>query len=201
MNYRYFLVGIGMLVLTSCGVATDKEKTAIDNPITFKKDYKANVQTKDTLWVIETDTLYFDRNEGFINRPCSNPEYYISYDLHHPIDQMYYYIYDAKLNLQQEGLYSNSIVYNGTESERGAFFDCIYYSYNKRGTLTAMSYMKNGRNFKTELLDGKELLKEITYYEESSGNRKKVERYKKGKLKETRYYTSFSNYYTIKAGE
>lgn len=201
MDYRYFLVGISMLVLTSCGVTTDKEKTAIDNPITFKKAYKANAQTKDTLWVIETDTLYFERMEGFINRPCSNPEYYLNYELHHPIDQMYYYIYDEKLNLKQEGLYSNSNVYNGNVSEYGAFFDCIYYSYNKRGTLTVMSYMKKGRNFKIELVDGKERLKEITYYAEASGNREKVEHYKKGKLKETRYYTSFSNYYTIKEGE
>lgn len=59
--------------------------------------------------------------------------------------------------------------------------------------------MEDGRNHKTEHFDSKKRLKKIRYFKKESSETEKIEIYKKGQLKETRIYTSFSTYHTMKA--
>jgi len=50
-----------------------------------------------------------------------------------------------------------------------------------------------------ELYDNKRRIREITYFDNKSSDKEKVEIYNKGELEETRIYKSFDTYNTVKA--
>ena len=118
-----------------------------------------------------------------------------------PHDGAYYYIYNDKGQLIQEGKYTARYVYEGNTIENGNFYNSKSYYYKDNGNLSSTHYQVDGRNFKTELYNRKRILTEVIYFNKKSGDKEKVEIYKNGKLKETRIYKSFDTYDTVKPNE
>lgn len=174
----------------------EKEYTIIS-----KMDYKSSPREIDTLWVSQDDTSVFKREEEMISRPCTNPELTVRYELIHPKDSMYYLIYNDKKQLMMEGKYTSEYTYEGRTYKRGDFYNSKRYSYTKSGSLDVIHYMEDGRNLKTEYYDSKQRLTKIRYLDKKSEGVTKIEIYKNGQLKETRIYTSFSKYSTVRAKE
>ena len=104
-------------------------------------------QKVDTLSVHQNDTVQFHCIGAFIQRPCSNVEFSVHYELKKPNLDTYYYIYNEKNLLAEEGIYSTLMIDN--EAVPG-FYNSKYYSYSKRGKLKIIFYQKDGRNIQTE---------------------------------------------------
>ncbi len=116
-------------------------------------------QVVDTVKVNQSDTLIFNTNMTWIQRPCQKPEWNISYEIKKPKDSTYYLIYNDNGQLTKEGLYISS--YKIDSVEYSGFYYSRFYYYRKNGRLSDIVYQLNGRNAKTEY-------------------------YKRGKLKETK---------------
>ena len=183
----------------SCGFTTEKEYSKKENTIISKIKYIKNTAEIDTLWVSQNDSTVFRQEEVMIHRPCSNPEFSIRYELINPKVNSYYFIYNEQQQLVLEGKYTKEYTYEGATEKLGNFYNSKSYSYKSNGKLKAIHYMEDGRNSKLELYDRKKRLKEITYYDKKSSDKTKIEIYDNGQLEETRIYTSFDNYYTVKA--
>lgn len=196
MKIKYLAI---LLCLAGC-ILTSKEDNSKgdESTIISKIRYKSNTNEIDTLWVSQNDTTKFKKEEILITRPCSNPELSIQYILTDPVNDAYYFIYNDKQQLIMEGKYTREYTYAEATIKEGNFYNSKDYSYRKNGSLDLIHYMKDGRNYKTEYFDRKKRLTKIRYFDKRSGNLEKIELYKNDQLKETRVYTSFSNYYTIK---
>lgn len=153
----------------------------------------------DTLRVSQHDTTIFRSVENIVARPCSKPELVESYELIAPKDGVYYLIYNDKQQLVLEGKFSASFIYEGVTYKEGNFYNSKRYTYRKNGDLKAIYIQEDGRNKTAEFYDSKKQLTSIRYFNKESGDTEKIELYKKGELKETRIYSSFSTYRTIKA--
>lgn len=186
------------IFLISCdfgNAQNSNTKTAIISKIKLK----TNNAESDTLWVSQNDASVFIREEGYITRPCSNPEFHISYSLKEPKVDAYYFIYNPEQQLVMEGKYTMMKIHPDKKEELGNLYNSKSYTYRKNGKLHYIHYMVEGRNGSTETYDRKKRLTKISYRDKKSGDTNKVEIYRKGKLKETRNYYSFSNYTTVKA--
>ena len=183
-------------IFNSCNPA---KETADKEVIISKRYYKIKAAETDTLWVSQNDTAVFKQSENIITRPCSNPEISIDYELTDPKDEAYYYIYDKNGKLVMEGKYTDEYTYNGVSNKQGNFYNSKSYYYKKNGKLQTIHYQEDGRNLKTEIFDNEKRLKEVIYFDKKSSDKTKIEIYNKGKLKESRIYASFDNYYTVKA--
>lgn len=155
----------------------------------------------DTVRVFQNDSNVFNKVITFVTRPCSKPQLATFYELIEPKDGVYYFIYNEKKQLIKEGKYTASYTYEGRINENGGFYDSKSYNYKKNGKLNFIHYQEEGRNLKTEYFDSKKRIKGIRYLDKKSGDTSKIEIYKKGKLKETRVYKSFSTYYTVKTNK
>ncbi|UNY99843.1 hypothetical protein MQE36_05720 [Zhouia spongiae] len=193
-----FIFLILSFINSSC--RTGGENSQNKNTFISKVKYKSNSSEIDTLWVSQNDTTAFKREDVIITRPCSNPESAVRYDLINPVDSAYYFIYNDKQQLILEGRYSYVYTYPDAATKTGNFYNSKNYYYRKNGNLDLIHYMKDGRNYKSEHFDRKRRLTKIRYFDLKSSDIKKIEIYKKGLLKETRIYTSFDRYYTVKAG-
>jgi len=171
------------------------------NPLAVSTNFTNTKKRTDTLWVFQNDTTVFRKRELMQTHPCSKPELITSYDLIAPIDKAYYFIYNEQQQLITEGQYTYQYIYSGSTEKIGNFYDSKDYYYTRNKRLDAIHYTAAGRNHKTEYFDKKEKLKRIRYFDKNSSDIAKIEVYKKGVLKETRIYTSFSKYYTIKASD
>lgn len=149
----------------------------------------------DTLWVSQNDTAVFKQVVGFVHHPCSKPKLVTYYELIQPKDSTYYFIYNSNKELILEGQY----IVESELNKSGNFYNSKRYYYKKNGTLNSIHYQKDGRNFKTEYFDRKKRFTKIRYIDKKSEETTKIEIYKKGLLKETRIYKSFSTYCTVKA--
>lgn len=198
MKTRYANL-IFLVTLMSCGFVTEKENSEKENIIISKIKHKKNTNETDTLWVSQNDTTVFKQEEVMIHRPCSNPEFSTRYELLKPINEAYYFIYDNNKQLILEGKYTNEYIYEGKNYKKGDFYNSKSYSYKGNGKLEAIHYMEDGRNKKLEIFNSKEKLEEVKYYDKKSSNITKVEMYDNGALEETHVYTSFDNYYIVKA--
>ncbi|MFD2909421.1 hypothetical protein ACFSX9_11845 [Flavobacterium ardleyense] len=156
-------------------------------------------QETDTLTVFQNDETVFTKKSDFVTRPCSRPQLVTYYDLIEPKDGTYYFIYNDKKQLIQEGKYTVRVSTIDEWNKKGAFYDRTVYYYKKNGKLKMTNVQKDGRMFKTEYFNSKKRIKEIKYYDKKSSDTDRIEMYKNGKLKETRVYKSFSTYTTIKA--
>jgi hypothetical protein len=163
------------------------------------KHSKRNMCETDTLRVSQNDITVFKQVENIVHRPCSNPELTIRYELINPKDGAYYYIYDTKGKLVLEGKYTKEYLYEGIIYKQGNFYNSKKYSYQNSGKLNTIHYQEDGRNLKTEVFDNKKKLKKVLYFDKKSSNKTKVEIYTNGQLHKTHIYTSFNNYYTVKA--
>ena len=186
-------------ILCSCNYNSDKGNDTSKNTIISKVKFKRSSAESDTLWVSQNDSTFFRKEDVLVQRPCSNPEFQIHYEMLKPINDAYYYIYNDKQQLISEGKYTQKYTYEGATKMSGNFYDEKSYYYRNNGKLKMIHYMKDGRNDKTESYDRKKRLTEITYFDKKSSNKEKVEIYDKGKLQETRIYKSFDTYVTEKA--
>lgn len=169
-------------------------------PVFILKAYHKNNQyNTDTLWVSQNDSTVFKKKEAMLHRPCANPELSVQYELINPKNGAYYLIYNTKKQLIMEGIYSAQYTYEGQTYKQGNFYNAKRYSYKKNGNIATIHYQEDGRNIKTEHFDSKKRLTKIKYFDKKSSNTEKIELYKKGALKETRVYTGFSKYYTVRA--
>lgn len=107
-----------------------------------------NSQQLDTLTVYQNDTLVFDTNVSWIQRPCQKPEWQISYKLKSPKDSTYYFIYSDKGQLVEEGLYTSK--YSIDDKEYSGFYNSKLYYYKDNGKLSRIYYQEDGRNVKIE---------------------------------------------------
>lgn len=164
-------------------------------------------QNTDTLRVSQSDKNTFEKQIlpvrlHYSPIPFANlrqPRFQTHYELINPKNGAYYFIYNDKKQLIQEGIYSiRQFTYQDKTKEHGAFYDSKYYYYKKNGKLTSIHYQQDGRSRKTEYFDKKKRLKKIVFFDKKSSDTEKIEIYKKGQLKETRIYTSFDNYYKEK---
>lgn len=185
--------------LFSCNLNTQDNNSNKENIIISKIRHKKNKSEVDTLWVSQNDTTLFRKEDVMIHRPCSNSEMQIRYDLINPKVDSYYFIYNDQKQLVLEGKYTKDYTYEGATEKEGNFYNQKSYRYQSNGKLKGIHFMEDGRNSKFELYDRKKRLKEITYYDKKSSDKTKIEIYDNGQLEETRIYTSFDNYYTVKA--
>lgn len=176
-------------------IAVSEDKKVNDLEVKYKKSQSVT----DTLRVSQNDTTVFRKEEAILHRPCSNPEMVVKYKLIQPKLNAYYFIYNLQQQLVLEGKYTEEYTYEGATEKLGNFYNSKNYTYKTNGKLQSVVYMVDGRHSKTELFDTKEKPKEIIYFDKKSAEKTKIELYKKGKLKETRIFTSFNNYYTVKA--
>ncbi len=191
-----------LLTITSgCTGCHTNDDSQTDKKISYKVYKKTGVQDTDTLWVSQNDTVVFRAEEYVQHRPCSKAQLAMRYELRNPKDGAYYFIYNDKKQLIQEGKYTASYVYEGKTIEQGNFYNSKMYFYKKNGNLNSIHYQEDGRNLKTELFNRKRMVTEIIYFNKKSGDKEKVEIYKNGKRKETRIYTAFNVYHTIKGKE
>ncbi len=166
--------------------------------IISKRHSKTNLSETDTLWVSQNDTTVFKKTEDRVHRPCSNPELTTRFELLSPENEAYYFIHDSKGKLVLEGKYSNEYEYEGITYKTGNFYNSKQYSYKSNGTLKTIHYQEDGRNLKTEVYNNDGKLKETIHFDKKSSDKTKTEIYDQGQLKETRIYTSFDKYYTVK---
>ena len=199
---KLFLINLFMtVVFLGCDFITQNETVPDGNAIIYKFKPKKNNTELDTLWVSQTDSTVFKKEEGRVRTPTQGLEIQIRYELIDPKINTYYFIYDEKQQLILAGKYTEAYTYEGATNKLGNFYNSKTYYYKINGKLKTINYTQNGRNFKTESYDSKRRLTEIKYRKPKSGDVEKVEFYKNGKLKKTRIYTSFDNYYTVAADD
>ncbi len=201
MILKQLVILLSFLNFINCKCQNQFRNSENKNSITSKIKYKKIKTGTDTLWVSQNDTTVFKKEELIITRPCSKPELSIRYNLITPINKAYYFIYNEKQQLIKEGKYTYEYTYRGATKKSGNFYTSKDYYYKRNECLDAIHYTVDGRHHKTEHFDRKKRLSRIRYFDKKSSDTEKIEIYKKGKLKETRIYTSFSKYYTIKANE
>jgi hypothetical protein len=182
-------------IINGCDLKDEDHKEIIVS----KKHFKRNASETDTLWVSQNDTTVFKQVEDIIHRPCSNPEFTIRYELINPKNGTYYYIHDNEGKLIMEGKYTKEYLYEGILYKQGNFYNSKNYYYKNSGRLQTIHYQEDGRNLKTEVFDNEKRLEEVIYFDKKSSDKTKTEIYDKGQLDETHIYTSFNNYYTVKA--
>ncbi|MCC9073697.1 hypothetical protein LNQ49_19125 [Flavobacterium sp. F-65] len=190
-----FLLIISVL---SCNSAIENNTIEKEKTIISKIRYKKSKSEIDTLWVSQNDTTVFRREEFMSTRPCSRPELQIRYELINPKDGAYYFIFDNSQNLVMEGKYTSHYNYEGITYDEGNFYNSKTYYY-KNGNLRTIHYQEDGRNLKTESFDNKKRLSEIRFIDKKSEETTRIEIYDDGQLEETRIYTSFDQYTTVKA--
>ena len=195
MKIGYLILYSILSVFNGCDLKKGDDKKIIIS----KKYFKRNTSETDTLWISQNDTTVFKQVEDIIHRPCSNPELTISYELINPKDGAYYYIYDNKGKLVMEGKYTKEYLYENIINKQGNFYNSKNYSYKSSGKLNTIHYQEDGRNLKIEFFDNGKKLKEVIYFDKKSSDKTKIEIYNNGQLEETHIYTSFDNYYTVKA--
>jgi hypothetical protein len=105
-------------------------------------------QEADTLVVHQNDTLSFDANISWIQRPCQDAQWQTSYKLKSPKDSTYYFIYNDQKQLIQEGL-TKSLDSSNADQDVG-FYHSKNYFYKRNGRLLRIYFQQNGRNVKTE---------------------------------------------------
>ncbi|KAA1242781.1 hypothetical protein F0000_24155 [Aquimarina sp. RZ0] len=184
-----------------CNCQNEFRNSENKNSIIFKGKYKKSETETDTLWVSHNDTIVFKKEEVITTRPCSNPELSTKYNLITPINNAYYFIYNEKQQLIKEGKYTYEYTHIGATKKSGSFYNSKDYHYDSNGCVDIIYYTADGRNHKAEHFDKKNRLNKIRYFDKKSSDIEKIEIYKKGKLKETKIYTSFNKYYTIKASD
>ncbi|UIR56794.1 hypothetical protein LZQ00_03010 [Sphingobacterium sp. SRCM116780] len=167
----------------------------------FKIAFAQNAAHMDTLIVSQNDTTVFEKRETVNYQPCSRPRLYTYFELKNPKDGTYYFIHNEKDQLVKEGKYTSTYMYEGRKYEQGNFYNSKTYTYKNNGHLATIHYQEDGRNVKTEFFDQEKRLEKIRYIDKKAEETTKLKFYKKGKLKETRIYSSFDTYYTIKAKE
>lgn len=194
---KNFLLFLFLLLKCSGFCSTLKNNHLQDNAHVFQK---TNYQTDtDTLRVFQNDSTVFNKVITFLTRPCSKPQLATFYELIEPKEGVYYFIYNEKKQLLKEGKYTANYTYEGIIYTKAAFYDSKSYNYKKNGKLNFIHYQEEGRNLKTEYFDSKKRIKRIRYLDKKSGDVSKIEIYKRGQLKATRVYKSFSTYDTVKA--
>ena len=166
--------------------------------IISKVHYKPNSKIIDTVWVSQNDSTVFKREEVLTRNHHQTPKFETRYELKDPKNGVYYFIHNNIGQLIMEGRYDSEFTYEGNLSKQGNFYNSKSYYYKKNGDLTTIHYMEDGRNLKTEHYDRKKRLTKIRYLDKKSGSTTKIEIYDDGILDETRVYTSFDNYYTVK---
>lgn len=187
-------------IMMACNDATlKKNDNRKENDIISKIHHKSGANDTDTLWVSQKDSTVFRKEELMVKHPDSYPRLVERYTLITPKDGAYYFIYNDKQQLIQEGKYTAHYIYEGITYNEGNFYNHKTYSYKKNGRLRTKHYQEDGRNTKTEFFNNDGQLTEIRYFNKKSSDIEKVELYKKGKLKETRIYKGFNNYDTVKA--
>ncbi|AZA90579.1 Uncharacterised protein [Chryseobacterium nakagawai] len=193
---------IAVYIMTACNCAKGKnDASKKDDGIISKIYHKSGSNDTDTLWVSQNDSTVFRQEEVMIKHPDSYPKLTVRYNLINPKNNAYYFIYNDKQQLIEEGKYTAQYMYEGITYNDGNFYNLKSYSYKKNGKLRTKHYQEDGRNFKTEFFNNDGQLTEIKYFNKKSSDIEKVEIYKKGELKETRIYKGFNNYDTVKAGE
>ncbi|MEJ5105748.1 hypothetical protein [Chryseobacterium sp. MYb328] len=187
-------------IMLSCNCTKGKNDEH-KNVIISKIHHKSGPKDTDTLWVSQNDSTVFRKEDVMIKYPESHPKLTVHYTLINPKNDAYYFIYNDKQQLIEEGKYTAQYTYEGISYNDGNFYNLKRYSYKKNGNLQTKHYQEDGRNLKTEFFNNDGQLTEIKYFNKKSSDIEKVEIYKKGKLKETRIYKSFNTYDTVKAGE
>lgn len=195
----YYLTLLCWLFIAPLDDATSKERGNRGEISTM--EYGNMRAGTDTLRVSQHDTTIFKRVEHIMTRPCSKPELVQNYELIAPRDGLYYLIYNDKEQLVLEGKFSASFTYEGVTYKEGNFYDSKRYTYKKNGDLKAIYIQVDGRNKTAEFYGAKKQLTSIRYFNKKSGDTEKIELYKKGRLKETRVYSGFNTYKTIKADQ
>lgn len=102
----------------------------------------------DTLRVYQNDESQFQKELNWIHRPCQKPRFEERHVLINPKDSTYYFIYDEKNNLVEEGLYTAAYMIDG--QVYSGFLNAKYYTYRSFRRLSHVRYVKDGRNVKTE---------------------------------------------------
>lgn len=189
---KIFSVCLFAIVIMSCN---SKEP---QNVIVSKVHYKPDSKIIDTLWVSQNDSTVFKREEVLTRGHHQTPEFVTKYELKDPKDGVYYLIHNNFGQLITEGRYDTEYTYEGNTTKQGNFYNSKTYYYRKNGKLSTIHYMEDGRNLKTEHYDSKKRLTKIRYIDKKSESTTKIEIYDDGILDETRVYTSFDNYYTVK---
>lgn len=156
-------------------------------------------QVTDTLRIFQDDPAVFKKEQIMVKYPDRYPKPAVRYELMNPKDGAYYLMYNDKKQLMKEGKYTSTYKYAGITYEQGGFYNPKTYFYKKNGNLETIHYQEDGRNFKTEFFDRNKQLVKIKYFNKKTSDTEKIEIYKNGKLKETRIYTAFNAYHTIKA--
>lgn len=192
MKTQTFFLFFAVIIGFNCA----KANTVFLNRVIFNGSYNGT----DTVRVFQNDTAIFRKEELILKHPESKPKITIHYELLNPKDGTYYFIYNDKKQLVKEGKYSAQYRYEGIMYE-GGFYNSKTYFYKKNGTLETIHYQEDGRNLKTEFFNSDQQLTQIKYFNKKSSDTDKIEIYKKGKLKETRIYKGFKNYYTVKEQE
>lgn len=159
---------------------------------------RKKLHDKDTLRVSQDDQSVFRYEKALITRPCSKPQFQDRYELIHPQIDTYYFIYNPKKELIFEGKYTAKGHDEKPLYKKVNFYNSKRYYYKKNGQLEMIHYQEDGRNSKTEYFDGKKRLVKIRYIDKKSEETSKIEIYKNNRLAETRTYTSFSQYTTVK---
>lgn len=190
-----------VIAITGCNGCKKNVQNPNEHKVIYKIHKKTGSQDKDTLWVSQNDSLVFKSEEEMQGNPGQKAKWVTRYELRHPKNDAYYFIYNDMKQLIQEGIYTAQYTTSEGEIIEGNFYNSKSYYYKNNGKLRSIHYQVDGRNFKTELFNRKRELTEIIYFNKKSGDREKVEIYKNGKLKETRIYTAFDVYHTVEAGE
>lgn len=192
MKILLFIIPITLAVAKCNNVQTSDEPKVI-----YKLHKKTGEQDIDTLWVSQNDTTVFSSEETVQSYPEGKAKLVINYQLKTPQDETYYFIYNTEGQLAKEGKYTAQYVFEGKTLE-GNFYNSKTYYYKKNGILNAIHFQVDGRNQKIEHFDSDRQLTKVTWFNKKSGEKDKEEIYKNGRLKETRVYTAFDVYHTVK---
>lgn len=196
------IIGWAASIMIACNCTKGKNDNLQKHNVIISKIYhKSSANDTDTLWVSQDDSTIFRKEEVMVKYPESYPKLTVRYTLIAPKDNAYYFIYNDKQQLIEEGKYMSQYIYEGITYNEGNFYNHKIYSYKKNGKLRTKHFQEEGRNVKTEFFNNDGQLTEIRYFNKKSSEIEKVEIYKKGKLKETRIYKGFNDYDTVKAGE
>ena len=119
-------------------------------------------QEIDTLMVCQNDTTYFE-SSLVRTMPCvkNSPRIRSVYTLKAPKENTYYFIYSSNHLLVKEGLCTSRFI----EGEKlNELYDSKYYYYHKKGVLSTIFYMEDGRTVKAEFYNKRGKLKETKSY-------------------------------------
>ena len=198
MKAMLFLIFLNFLMIKgNCSKGNDDPFS--ENTVISKVYHKTGPSDTDTLWVSENDSTVFRAEEVMMRRPDQRQEPSVQYELIHPENNAYYFIYNDKKQLVKEGKYAAEYTYEGQTYKQGGFYNLKNFEYKKNGDLKTIHYQEDGRNLKTEIFDSEKRLTKIIFFNKKSSDIEKIEIYKKGKLKETRIYTGFNRYDTVEA--